>query len=157
SNAVVERLKLMASLNDRAREWERLKKDNAELKKRVDDLNEELNDKPPIIRIDEATREYRFESGSAVMSREFSEGLNNREFKTLAQEILRRNASGPLKVDTLEIVGHTDGQPIAKKGNLDHSLPEYLSGKDTSVQKVQAGSNNDLGLLRALAVRDAWN
>ena len=30
-------------------------------------------------------------------------------------------------------------------------------GKDTSIHKMQAGSNNDLGLLRALAVRDAWN
>ena len=120
-------------------------------------LNDELNDKPPIIKIDEATREYRFESGSAVMSREFSEGLNQREFQTLAQEILRRNAGSLLKVDTLEIIGHTDGQPIAKKGNLDQFLPEYLSGKDTSVHKMQAGSNNDLGLLRALAVRDAWN
>jgi flagellar motor protein MotB len=158
STKVVERLKLMASLNDRAREWERLVVGNTELKKRLADLNAELNDKPPIIRIDEATtREYRFESGSAVMSREFSQGLNQGEFQTLANEILRRNAGGLLKVDTLEIIGHTDGQPIAKKGNLDQSLPAYLTGRDTSVQKMQAGSNNDLGLLRALAVRDSWN
>jgi hypothetical protein len=115
-------------------------------------------DKPFLILIDEATtKEYRFDSGSAVMSREFLQGLREKEFKKLADEIHKRNVGGQLKVDTLEIIGHTDGQAIAKKGNLDQALAAYLSGKDTSFQKLEAGSNNDLGLLRALAVRDAWN
>jgi flagellar motor protein MotB len=156
SNLVVERLTLLASANKQASEWERLANENATLKTHIRALTVELNDKPPIIRIDEATKEYRFDSGSAVMNSQFAEGLNHREFQTLAQEILRRNSDARLKVDTLEIIGHTDGQPISRKGNLDQALPAYLAGRDSSVNRLQAGSNNDLGLMRALAVRDAW-
>ena len=117
---------------------------------------QELNDKPPIIRIDEATREYRFGSGSAVMQPAFKENLNQREFKRLAEEIIKRNSQGAHRVDTLEVVGHTDGEALHRRGNLDYKLPAYLSGIDQHIEELQPGSNNDLGLLRALSLRSAW-
>jgi hypothetical protein len=118
-------------------------------------LKKELNDKPPIIRIEES-KLYRFDSGSAIMASDFKTGLATAEFKVLADEILKRNADGIKKVDTLEVIGHTDGQAIGKKGNLDETLPDLLSGKSRNLEAFRAGSNNDLGLLRALALRQAW-
>ena len=73
----------------------------------------------------------------------------------LGDQISERNKS-QFKVDTIEIIGHTDGDPVTKKGNLDQILPRFLSGKDKNIKNLVAGSNNDLGLLRALAIKQAW-
>jgi hypothetical protein len=126
------------------------------LQKRVGGLESELNDKPPIIRIDEGNKEYRFASGSAAMSGDFLAGLEENEFKTLAGEILKRNNGGTIVVDTLEIIGYTDGQAVRTSGNLDDALPNFLSGRDQTLERLRPGSNNDLGLLRSLAVKKAW-
>lgn len=116
-----------------------------------------LNDKPPIIQIKEADGKiYRFPSGSATLSSPFKNGLTADAFKILAAEILKRNANNQENVDTLEIIGHTDGDPVSRHGNLDHYLPDYLAGVSNDVSLLSPGSNNDLGLLRALAVRQAW-
>jgi len=121
---------------------------------RVKALETELNDKPPIIRIEES-RLYRFDSGSAIMSETFRQGLAEDEFRVLADEIIKRNGDGRRRVDTLEVIGHTDGRPLSRRGNLDDELPDLLGG-GTVIAALQPGSNNDLGLLRALALKQAW-
>ena len=118
-------------------------------------LKKQLNDKPPIIRIDEQG-DYRFPSGSSTIGQKFSIGLNRSEFKTLAEEILERKEDGRVKVNTLEIIGHTDGVPISGDGNLDDKLPSVLAGRSKLGGRLRPGSNNDLGLLRALAVKQEW-
>jgi len=35
-------------------------------------------------------------------------------------------------------------------------LPKVLGGSDTAMGGLMPGSNNDLGLLRALAIKQAW-
>lgn len=119
-------------------------------------LRRQLHDKPPIIRIDEQKKAYRFRSGSSVVRPPFAEGLRGNEFPKLAKEILERQDEGRVKVDTLEIIGHTDGVPLNRKGNLDAHLPALLAGKFKGFEELVAGSNNDLGLLRALAVKHQW-
>ena len=121
----------------------------------IDLLKKQLNDKPPIIRIDEQG-DYRFQLGSSTIGPKFSEGLNSSEFKTLAKEILERKEDGRVKVNTLEIIGHTDGAPISGDGNLDDKLPSVLAGTSKLGGELRPGSNNDLGLLRALAVKQEW-
>jgi outer membrane protein OmpA-like peptidoglycan-associated protein len=121
----------------------------------LEKLKKELNDKPPIIQIKES-QIYRFPSGSAVMDENFTRNLNQNEFKILADEIIKRNTAGVLKVDTLEVIGHTDGQAFRRAGNLDDRLPSYLTLENSYLGLLQAGSNNDLGLLRALALKQAW-
>ena len=103
-------------------------------------------------------KEYVFNSGSAEMSTAFSGGLKKQkgEFDKLKQEIISRNAKGYQAVDTLEIVGHTDGQPVNSSGNLDQRLPLFLTNRDRQLKGMVAGSNNDLGLMRALAIQVAW-
>lgn len=95
-----------------------------------------------------------FESGKAVINKDFREKLKTDAgyFDKLAQKIKKRKG----KV-VLEIIGHTDGQPLSSgRGNLDTKLPYYLTDDDYEVEKLKPGSNNDLGLLRALAIRKAW-
>jgi outer membrane protein OmpA-like peptidoglycan-associated protein len=118
-------------------------------------INKELNDKPPIIQIKDSDK-YRFPSGSAEMDENFSNNLNQNEFKILADEIVKRNSGGDLKVDTLEVIGHTDGQAFRRAGNLDDRLPSYLTLENSDLGLLLPGSNNDLGLLRALALKKAW-
>jgi hypothetical protein len=90
------------------------------------------------------------------MDEKFVEGLRKNEFKQLAEEIIARQEMGRVKVDTLEIIGHTDGVPFSgRSGNLDQFLPDALVGV-RQISTLIPGSNNDLGLLRALAVREQW-
>lgn len=95
-----------------------------------------------------------FVSGNAVINKAFRSKLEKVDgaFDTLAHNIRKRKG----KV-VLEIIGHTDGQPLSSNsGNLDTELPTYLTDDDYEVEKLKPGSNNDLGLLRALAIRKAW-
>ena len=123
-------------------------------------LQREMNDKPPIIRIAEAGKDgkavYRFETGKAIVSPEFTTALHEGGFKEVAEEIIRRNAGARKAVDTIEIIGHTDGVAFARSGNLDAYLPDFLSGNRKTLTGLIPGSNNDLGLLRALAIKEAW-
>jgi flagellar motor protein MotB len=124
-----------------------------------DELRRQLHDKPPNIQFSESEKDketYRFDSGSSVMNPDFIKGLRQNEFAKLAGEIIGREEEGRVKVDTLEIIGHTDGAPLSSNGNLDQKLPEVLASPLAKISALNPGSNNDLGLLRALAVREQW-
>jgi len=124
------------------------------------DLRRQLHDKPPNIQIVDKEG-YRFESGRSAMGSDFISALRRNEFPILASEIVDREAEGRVKVDTLEIIGHTDGVPLSGNGNLDQRLPDVLAGRFLNSiltpGSLTPGSNNDLGLLRALAVREQWD
>ncbi len=102
-------------------------------------------DAPPIIIIkDEGA--YRFASGSAEISQEMS----NYILQKIVPEIEARTKQYGINV--VEIIGHTDGQANSKvTSNLDVNLENVASG-NLKVGKLQAGSNADLGLMRALSV-----
>ena len=52
----------------------------------------------------------------------------------------------------VDVIGHTDGQATADRAsNLDQTLENVAKGNE-SVSNLNAGSNADLGLMRALAV-----
>ena len=54
-------------------------------------------------------------------------------------------------IDFIQVIGHTDGEGINLKSNLDKTLEIVAQGK-VPVSKLIPGSNADLGLMRALAV-----
>ena len=111
------------------------------------------NDKPPIITV---ASDVLFPSGGVTVSETASDSLRVGAFNEIATEILERNANDQQLVDTLEIIGHTDGVPMkGARGNLDTGLPAVLAGT-VAIDGLKPGSNNDLGLLRALAVKRAW-
>lgn len=120
---------------------------------RVDELSDYPGCKTPIITI--APGENFFASGSAEVSPDFARDLRNGGFQEIAAEIIERNQGQWSRVDTLEIIGHTDGLPFKRAGNLDRCLPQVFEGRN-AIGRCKAGSNNDLGLMRALAIKDAW-
>lgn len=56
------------------------------------------------------------------------------------------------KINVVEIIGHTDGQGNGSvTSNLDQNL-EKVASATIAVNQLKAGSNADLGLMRALAI-----
>ncbi|MEI6443423.1 MAG: flagellar motor protein [Nostocales cyanobacterium ELA583] len=102
-------------------------------------------DTPPIIVIKDQG-DYRFASGSAEIPPKMSIYI----LKQIVPEIEARTKQYGINV--VEIIGHTDGQANSKIiSNLDVNLENVASG-NLQVGKLQAGSNADLGLMRALSV-----
>jgi len=104
-----------------------------------------INQTPPIILIPDDPN-HRFDSGSAIINPSFY----NYIAKKIFPEIER--ASKQYNIDVIEVIGHTDGQPNGNiASNLDLNLENVARG-GLELEKLQAGSNADLGLMRALAV-----
>ena len=128
--------------------------EKGKLEDKIEDLEIALasqEDEPPIITLDEASKIYLFPSGKAQLSDAFRRNLAQKTFPELV-DILKKHSG---TVDTIEIVGHTDGDPVGSNSNLDRLIPQVLVGQDAAA-KLKPGSNADLGLMRALAVREAW-
>jgi outer membrane protein OmpA-like peptidoglycan-associated protein len=108
---------------------------------------DEPHEQPPIITLPEASG-YRFKSGSAELDSGFVHKLTSGIVPDL-EKIADRYA-----VDIIEVIGHTDGQVVAtQNGNLDTVMETAAGGDDIAlIQKLEASSNADLGLMRAVAV-----
>lgn len=102
------------------------------------------NEKPPIIKLSDA-KDYRFDKGSFAINALFEKNLIANELPTIERAIKC------YAIDTVEIIGHTDDSPNSSPSNLD-AFPAY-SSVTNNFSKLRAGSNSDLGLLRALAVQ----
>ena len=103
-----------------------------------------MNAKPPVIKLAD-TDAYRFGTGSFLLSPQFKKTLQVNAVPQISRTI---QCYG---IDTVEIIGHTDGRPGGIGGNLDYSLIDLTSG--SAMQRMIPGSNIDLGLLRALSVK----
>lgn len=100
---------------------------------------------PPIINLSEAGG-YNFAVGSAELTPDFSRKIRGSVVDRLI-EIAR-----DYDVNVIEVVGHTDEQPIAPRtSNLDQRLPAVLSGA-SGVDVLRPADNAGLGLSRALSV-----
>jgi len=111
----------------------------------VTSLSRAMNPKAPSINLDDSSS-YRFASGSFLLTQSFRNAL-----KSDAVPMIRRT----LKCygsDSIELVGHTDGTPAGGVSNLDVLLAKDV--QSSTLQRLSAGSNADLGLLRALAVKN---
>ncbi|KKZ13110.1 MAG: hypothetical protein TE42_01695 [Candidatus Synechococcus spongiarum SP3] len=110
-------------------------------------LNEKplLREKPPLISLTETDNSFRFPTGNYGLSQTFINALDVRYTTEIKPTI------EAFDVDVIEVIGHTDGQPSARRtSNLDRRLPTVaLQGEFTG---FQVGSNAGLGLLRAMAV-----
>lgn len=104
-----------------------------------------MNAKPPVIKLED-TEEYRFGTGSFRLSEDFKTTLLKNAVPKIQQVI---ECYG---VDTIEIIGHTDGRPGATSGNLDRTIEAAIKNKNTYT--IKPGSNLDLGFLRALSVKN---
>jgi outer membrane protein OmpA-like peptidoglycan-associated protein len=104
-----------------------------------------LDELPPIILFPESSK-FKFASGQAELNPDFKTYISNE----LAKEILR--VTQQHDVDAIEVIGHTDGQPIGSvESNLDDHL-EKVNLNQLPLSELQPASNTDLGIMRALAV-----
>jgi hypothetical protein len=87
-----------------------------------------------------------FESGKADLSPSFHELLDGKIAEQLKDMVSKYD------VDVIEVIGHTDEQPLAPKlSNLDTSLLTVLRGRETAAELVPT-DNAGLGMARAVAV-----
>jgi len=100
-----------------------------------------FNDKPPMLQLTEKDS-FRFPTGSYTLTKPFKAALDRR-----LGEI--RTAIKDYRIDVVEVIGHTDGQPNPGTSNLDSLLPR---ANQSLARGYLVGSNSDLGLLRAMAV-----
>lgn len=110
----------------------------------VSSLNNAANQKPPLIKLTEA-QSFRFDTGSYKLSPEFKNRLN-KVTTNIVDDIVK------YRIDTIEVIGHTDGQPSPGVSNLDIKLLNEFENSGEINNGLQTGSNVDLGLLRALSV-----
>lgn len=142
-----ENSKFQATITELKKQIEELKAEIDNLKGENDKLKGE-NDKPPILVVD--ATQVSFEKGKAELLPINAKTLRKDVFTELL-DIVKKYKS----VDTIEIIGHTDWSPVGGKSNLDGQLLKALKGDDISI--LSAGSNADLGLMRAIAVKQEWN
>ena len=150
-----ERLRLelaeVRTLRPAAAEMQRLNSENARLgaalrraQNEADAVRRGDNDQPPNIVLAESSQ-YKFSTGSAALSPQFAASLATIIFPRL-QQIVQQYP----QVDLIEVIGHTDGQPLSGQAS---NLDRLLAGGPVSADALHAGSNADLGLMRAVAVR----
>jgi outer membrane protein OmpA-like peptidoglycan-associated protein len=118
---------------------------NSELQRQLSAEGSRKLQFPPNIIIT-ASEGYDFPSGSA----ELSSSLETYISRDIASQIDEKIKE--FDVDTVVVIGHTDGQSInSSNSNLD-GLIENVAAGGKPVKELRAGSNTDLGLMRALAV-----
>lgn len=109
------------------------------------------NTPPPFREYSEAAG-YKFNSGSATLSKKFKEDLKGK-IKDYIEQTLKDYPD----INVIEIIGHTDGQPIGetqcyeKNTGLDQELENVIK-KGKNVKILCPNSNTDLGLMRAVSV-----
>lgn len=119
-------------------------------KKRIKELEDQLKlrpDKPLVFPLEEASG-YAFAPGHGDLPPGFGDRLE--------QDIIPkiRAIVDEYPIEVMEIIGHTDGTPKSGSSNLDAMLIGFELGpfSPNVVGKLEAGSNADLGLARALSV-----
>ncbi|MGF1489826.1 MAG: flagellar motor protein [Prochloraceae cyanobacterium] len=124
---------LLKADNERVKDLEKLEAEIAKLKSA-----------PPVLLIQNSGK-YQFKSGSAVLPTALKTYIR-KELSTEIEKITKAR-----EIYIVEIIGHTDGEPINSYSNLDTNIENIANGKE-SIARLKPGSNADLGLMRALAV-----
>ena len=139
-----------------------LERKNSDLEKRNQDLQKEIDklkpsipkksDTPPIIFLRDSGA-IRFKSGSAgLQGQQMLQEFDKKD--GLIDEI--ENNARSYGINLVEIIGHTDLQPIGGvSSNLDKDLANIANNADidrVTADGLVAGSNADLGLMRAVEI-----
>lgn len=152
------------SLTEKAKKWEDYQSSSSskvsisrneyrklkDTKKKYDNIDKSPK-WPPIISLPEA-KDYKFRSGSSVISKDFEAKLKT----VIKDEILK--ILKDYKANVIEIVGHTDEQPMGLhhgKTTLDQNILQFLdnrSGNVTKDTRLIANDNAGLGYARAVTV-----
>ncbi|NEO33166.1 MAG: flagellar motor protein [Symploca sp. SIO3C6] len=100
---------------------------------------------PPNITI-QNTGKYAFKLGQANLTPQLEQFIHD----TVVPKIKERFKN--YKVNIIEVIGHTDGVEFKGISNLDKRLNVVAGNENRRIGSLKAGSNTDLGLMRALAI-----
>lgn len=115
------------------------------LKSKYESDSSKYQDNPPIIILSENNENHRFELGSAAIPEDLQFELEKKIIPELSKW------SEQYDCDAIMIIGHTDGVELSRKNsNLDSYINESLDNDE--VNSLKAGSNMDLGIMRAISV-----
>lgn len=116
--------------------------------KAIEESKTGTHDWPPIITL--GNDQFRFQLNSAELSPSFQSRLKT----TVIDQV--RDLLSKYDVDVVEVVGHTDEQPInsSQKSTLDALAIPALSGQ-VPISELIPADNSGLGLARAIAVANA--
>lgn len=99
---------------------------------------------PPQITI--TANQHDFPSGSAELTPDLEEFISNDLINQIENNVKEYD------INTVVVIGHTDGQALSSKtSNIDNTLKKVSIDK-LPIEKLNPGSNAELGLMRALAV-----
>lgn len=100
---------------------------------------------PPIISLSEASG-YFFTSGSAELTEKFTADLSGSISTQIAENLKRYG------VDIVEVIGHTDEQPLSRSGSNMDKLAIGVVSANTPIVDLVPADNAGLGLARAISV-----
>jgi outer membrane protein OmpA-like peptidoglycan-associated protein len=107
-------------------------------------IAKKLESASPII-IDEKSGNFKFPSGSAELTPDLKKYIQT----TILPAVKQATKAG--NIDFIQAIGHTDSEGISNASNLDSRLSSVATGTENN-NVLKAGSNADLGLMRAVAV-----
>ncbi|MGK7882832.1 MAG: hypothetical protein AB4060_22430 [Crocosphaera sp.] len=123
-----------------------LEKELGRFKRENEKLNEKLKSIDNPIIIDNEVVKFDFQTGTATLSPELKEYIKD----TVVPEIEKAVKNSEGYINTIEVIGHTDGQRVVSTdSNLDNNINKVALGQNIT---LTPGSNADLGLMRAIAV-----
>lgn len=115
----------------------------AKLKKLLD---ERPNIEPPNIVLKQE-ESFVFDSLQAVVPKDFE-----KLFKETKREEVIEALNSTSNIEVIEIIGHTDNKKVEGTSNVDATLEAVYAG-NKQVSSLEFGSNCELGLARAIAVK----
>ncbi|PAW67778.1 MAG: hypothetical protein B9S30_06750 [Verrucomicrobiia bacterium Tous-C5FEB] len=122
--------------------------DRLELESQLKKLREERpNIEPPniVLKQDES---FIFDSLQAVVPEDF-----DKLFKEKKRQEVIDALNSPSNIEVIEIIGHTDNKEVGGTSNVDTTLEAVYAGTK-NVSSLKFGSNCELGLARAIAVKN---
>ncbi|MGB0505082.1 MAG: hypothetical protein ACPGGK_02710 [Pikeienuella sp.] len=150
--------KVTTELNEKTQEISDLKGKIGNLNSTIKGLNKILQELKGLkdFEVISAKDFKNFGSGEAILSEEMEAVLRGRVTNWIREKRkagLDKAGIGGLDISVVEVIGHTDGEPLpgGRTSTLDKTLPEFLSGTSDAPATLIASDNAGLGLMRAVA------
>jgi hypothetical protein len=115
----------------------------------INALNEiKKKEQPPLIILDEKTKDYTFKTGSGELSFRFESAIKDKIIPYLEK------VSVEYDCDVIEVYGYTDGQAYRKRQSSNSQMDGALLSRleNHEFPNLSATSNLELGMLRAASI-----
>ena len=139
------------------KDYNKIKKENQKLERSNASLSQKLSLEKKVNKSNKKfpnqitipnTGKYEFPFGTATLTRDLSKFIQNEVVPKIKQGF----NDSEIKINVIEVIGHTDTVAVSGSSNLDQYLNKVANNPNGGIETLKAGSNADLGLMRALSV-----